>query len=454
MSESVDTDIKLDFGSGNVVVLPSRCLRLADNPTDCDLCAGVCPVGAITPKEIVRESADAESTDAESTDAEPQASEPTFTELIGTARANINEDAAPPPDIKTTMEQKMGVMIGEDCIHCGICTAACPVESLSTTNHNPKNIERKVTDMVAKLEGLALGCSRALYGVSPRLSQRVIAVPCLASLSAEMWFYTAALARDAQFRPSAGADTNEHEQKIVSTLRVYLPPLVCDDCPANTGGCAESAYLATISKVESWGVENIELISEPDELDPSRASRLMSTLGDTTTGDKRETVAHLADTLKRSWQSAGVDLTLEQKRKEHLAQKRKQKINRQMPDQNTPRPFGKKSQNRRLLRLVFDKNKELACNVELLCTTTTAVLCTGCGTCIGACTLDSRRKVTSNSLLYFGKLLEKDRPQGEMAAITDRVCCLGCSACVLQCPTGACELDNLTGPEFINLRQT
>ena len=107
-----------------------------------------------------------------------------------------------------------------------------------------------------------------------------------------------------------------------------------------------------------------------------------------------------------------------------------------------------------MLRLALEQLEEQAGEVELLCAGTKAVDCTGCGTCVDACSLDARRKVSSNSVLYFGELLEKDRPQSEMAAITDRLCCLGCSACVLQCPTGACILDDYTGAEFLKLRQS
>ena len=424
MSESADTDFKLDFGAGNVVVLLSRCLRLAKEPTDCDLCAQACPAQAITPKEIVQAPADA------------------------------TEDVLAKPDVGTALEKKKGVEISEDCIHCGICTAACPVESLSTTHHSTTGFVKQVSDKVAKLEGLALGCPRALYGVAPRLASRAVTVPCLAALSAEMWFYAATMARDALFHGSAGDDAGPDEQGPVDTLKVYLPPLICSDCPVNSCEDAEALYMATISKIEAWGVDNIELISEPEMLDPQRSTRLMSTLGDATTGGKRETVEHLASSFMRSWQNAGNDLTLEQKRKEHLAEKRKQHLKRQVPDQNTPRPFGKKSQNRRLLRLAFDQHKELADGVELLCTDTVAVLCTGCGACIDACPLDARRKITSNSVLYFSKLPEKERPQGEMAAVSDKLCCLGCSACVLQCPTGACVLADLSGAEFFRLRQT
>jgi len=428
MSETEDTNFKLDFGAGNVVVLLSRCLRLAKAPTDCNLCVDACPAAAIMPKELAQQAPAIE----------PQ--EP-------------SDEEKPRHDALASLEEQKGVVISDDCIHCGLCITACPVESLSTTKHHPKGFEKQVSDKLAKLEGLSLGCSRALYGVPVRLASKAIIVPCLAALTAEMWFYAAAMARDALFQTTASSEEPD-EQEYYETLKVYLPSLICSDCPVNLCGDAEKAYLDTITKVESWGADNIELITEPEELDPLHASRLMSTLGDATTGGKRETVEYLADSFKRSWKSAGDDLSLEKKRLEYLAQKRKQGLKRQTPDQNTPRPFGKKSQNRRLLKLAFDQEKELAAEVELLCTSTQAALCTGCGICVDACTLEARRKVSSNSALYFSKLPESQLPQEEMAAITDKLCCLGCSACVLQCPTGACVLDGLSGTEFSKLRQS
>jgi len=429
MSETDDTDFKLDFGAGNVVVLLSRCLRIAKEPTDCDLCAEACPAAAITLKELKGES-------------------------VETKSETPDDGEKPRSNPKTNLEKKMGVEISEDCFHCGLCTTACPVESLSTTKHHPKGVEKQITDKAAKLEGLALGCARALFGVPSRLASRAVTVPCLASLSTEMWFYAATKARDALFHASADDRDDSDEPEYIDTLKVFLPPMICSDCPVNLCGDAEKAYLAAIARIEAWGVDNIELISEPEELDPLHSGGLLSTFSDASSGGKREAVEHLASSLRRSWKSAGDDLSLEKKRTEYLAKKRKQNVKRPPTDHNAPRPFGKKSAHRRLLRLALEQQKNLLTDVELLCTSTIAVHCKGCGACVDACSLDARRKIASSSVLYFGKLPEEERPKDKMAAITDRLCCLGCSACVMQCPTGACILDDLSGSEFLNLRQS
>jgi len=432
MSTEEDIEFKLDFGAGNVVVLPSRCLRIAKEPSDCDICIEACPVSAISTKSFSQESSDDNSE---------------ITDDSETARTNAT----------AILDRKLGVAISEDCIHCGVCVAACPLESLSTTKYHPKSFEKQISDKAAKLEGIALGCARALFGVPGRYASRAITVPCLAALSSEMWFYAAAIARDAVYRASdddAGEATDAYEPEHIDTLKVYLPPLMCDGCPVNLCGDAEQAYLSEIAKAEAWGADNIELIGVPEELDPLHSARLMSTLGEATTGGKREAVEHLASSFMRSWQSAGDDLSLEKKQAEYLARKRKLGTRRPDTNHNAPRPFGKRSQRRRLMRLALEEQKDLVCDVELLSTGTIAALCTGCGNCIDACSLDARRKVSSNSALYFSKLPKNQLPKGEMAAISDQLCCLGCSACVMQCPTGACVLEDLSGQAFMNLRQT
>lgn len=428
MSENENNEIKLDFGAGNVAPLPSRCLRVAKDPADCDICAQVCPAAAITPKPLAPESEG------------PEAAVP----------EDETETPKPKPSAKELLAKKIGVEVSEGCIHCSLCTSVCPTESLSTTKHHLKGLEKLLKERVAQADGLALSCARALFGVTPRLAARAISLPCLAALSAEEWFSAAAQAHDAVLE-AMGSDV---ESEAVGILKVYLPPLFCEDCPVNASGAAESTYLAEISKAEAWGAVNIELISEAEELRSTPAGTLMSTLSDVSAEGKREIATQLADGIKRSWQSAGNDLTREKNKAEQLAKKRQKAKKAKPPDLNAPRPFGKKSQRRRLLRAALEQHEHLAEGVELLIAGTEAHLCTGCGSCVGACPLGARRRISANSVLYFGKLPEDRRPREKQAAVTDQLCCLGCSACVQACPTGACVLTWLSGKEFLNLRQS
>ncbi len=422
MSDTEDIEvIQLDFGAGNVAPLPSRCLRVAHEPTDCDICAQACPVGALTPKPFLPE------------EDEPEGEEP-----------------KPKPSAKELLEKKLGVVVSEDCIHCGICTSVCPMEALSTTKHHLKGLEKQLKERVAKADGMALSCARSLFGVAPRLAERAISLPCLAALSTEEWFLAAEQAREAILPDEGMAD----EAVEPGVLKVYLPDLICEGCPVNICGDAEEAYLAAISQAEAWGADNIELINEAEGLRNTPGGTLMSALGDVAADDKRELVSQLANGLKRSWQSAGNDLTREKNRAEQLAKKRKQTKKTQQPNLNAPRPFGKKSQRRRLLRLALEQNADLVEGVDLLCAGTDTERCTGCGNCVEACPLNARRRVSSNSVLYFGKLPEDKRPKDTQAAITDELCCLGCSACVQVCPVDACTLTWLSGEDFLKLRQS
>ena len=425
MSKDETTEIQLDFGAGNVAPLPSRCLRVAKTPTDCDICAQACPVSAITPKPLV---------------------------LPEDEVAETDEAGQQKPSTKAALEKKLGVKIDENCIHCGICVAVCPLEALSTTKHHIKSFEKEVKDKTAETGGLALGCARALFGVSPRLKNNTVSLPCLAALSTEEWFYAATLARDAILDTQDINDTVSDDNRIIGSLKVYLPPLICNDCPINICGDAETNYLAAIAESEAWGADNIELINQAEDLRNAPTGLLASSITDAAANDKREFVEQLAQGFKRSWQSAGNDLSREQSKAEILARRRKRANKMRTPDLNAPRPFGKKSQRRRLLRSALEQEEALAAEIELVCAGTAAKLCDGCGACVDACPLNARRKISSNSVLYFGKLPEKERPQSEQAAVTDLLCCLGCSACVQVCPTSACTLDWLKGKDFLDLR--
>ncbi|MDR1088962.1 MAG: 4Fe-4S dicluster domain-containing protein [Coriobacteriales bacterium] len=444
-NDTQDHETQLDFGAGAMTPLPSRCLRVAREPTDCDICAQACPVSAITPKALVR----ASDVPAAAVETTRDATVSAGSEPDAGADAGASSGAEKPKlSAKELLETKLGVTVGESCIHCGICTAVCPLEALTATKRHPKSLEKQLKDKVAEADGIALGCARSLYGVPSRLAAQALSLPCLADLSCEEWFRAAAQARDA-ILPDPDEESLES-----GILKVYLPPLICEDCPVNICGDAENSYLAAIDEAEAWGADNIELVSEPEQLRNTPAGTLMSALGDVASDDRRELVTQLADGFKRSWKSAGGSLTREKNRAELLAQRRKQTRKAKPPDHNAPRPFGKKSQRRGLLRSALEQDETLADRVELLSAATEAAVCTGCGTCVSACPLNARRLISSTSVLYFGKLPEAERPQGKQAAITDQLCCLGCSACVQLCPTGACTLSWLSGRDFLALRQS
>lgn len=424
MSEEEHESITLDFGAGNVVPLPSRCLRVAKEPTDCDICVCICPTGALAGKNLITQ---------EESNEEPKTEG-------STSRA------------KAAIESKRGVTVdSESCIHCGLCVAACPVEALSVTKLFPRAYEKQLKEMSDDGRGLAMSCARSLFGVSHRLASRAVTLPCLASLSAEEWFSAALLARDAVF-----AITSEQEEGTEPdyTLRVYLPPLICDDCPVNRDGEAVSAYMATITEAEAWGGDNIELVDEAEGLSLTHSGNLMDTLSGVSSEGKRELVEQIAKDFSKSWKSAGEELSREKVRVEQIAKRRKREKKTSQLDLNAPRPFGKKSPRRQLLRSMLDTKTQLAEDVQLVISSTEAHLCKGCGNCVDACPLGARKRISANSVLYFGKLPESKRPQEKMAAVTDQFCCMGCSACVQACPTGACNLSFLNGTDFIKLRLT
>lgn len=441
----------LDFGAGNIIALPSRCLRVAKQASNCDICAQACPAAAINLKALNTVTPEEESATilvvkggAYEKDADAKSVEP--------------EVKKPGSNARATLEKKLGVEIDNDaCIHCGVCITVCPVEALSAAKYNTKSFSKDLKTQADRFEGVSLSCARSLYGIPKRFASRAISLPCLAAVSVEGWFMAASLARDAIIDPRIINGSNiedlEDDANIFGTLKIYLPPLLCSNCPVNITGDAEEVYEGAITQAEAWGATNIELIDKPEDLGHSYSGKLMSALNELTTGDKRELVQQLASGFSRSWQSAGQDLNHDKIKAELLAKRRK-KVHLSPPlNLNAPRPFGKKSQKRQLLRSALEQNKILVNDVELLCASTEIALCVDCGNCVAACPLAARKRISSNSVLYFGKLPEDKRPKEKHAAVTDQLCCLGCSACVQACEVGACTLSLLSGSDFMKLRQ-
>jgi ferredoxin len=162
--------------------------------------------------------------------------------------------------------------------------------------------------------------------------------------------------------------------------------------------------------------------------------------------------------LNKSWHEAGRRLEASQNKREQLMIERQANsmapTNSITPTHNTTTlagsvSFGRLVEQRAILMGALRRYPQRMAFVELPSSDTELPRCTGCGNCVAACPLGARRLVNGNSAILFSNLSVVEQPQSAQVAFTNRVACLGCSACVQHCPHASCMLDSLSGSELL-----
>ena len=182
MVESLDPEQRKVFNPADYKEKPfansNRCLCTASNNTEvCTRCVDVCPTAAIT-------------------------------------------------------VHKQSVLINDDCRKCGLCSAVCPTETLSTRRHMPRQVYDQIARVASAYEQCYVTCTRALKRI-PKGNEVVLA--CVGDLSRDLWF---SLLTD------------------YDNISVYLPVGICDRCKTTTG---EATYVDAIGTAEEWAKASVGL---------------------------------------------------------------------------------------------------------------------------------------------------------------------------------------------------
>ena len=131
------------------------------------------------------------------------------------------------------------VRIGEDCLKCDLCVAACPTEVFQLRGNAPLALYDKVARAAAAYEQCYITCTRAL-GRIPEPNE--ILLPCVGAMAPEVWFNLLC-----EF----------------PNLSVYLPLDACERCRITTG---EEFFSDAIATAEEWSGETVGLEVDEDAL--------------------------------------------------------------------------------------------------------------------------------------------------------------------------------------------
>ena len=136
------------------------------------------------------------------------------------------------------------VRVGDGCMRCDLCVAACPTEVFQVRKNPPLALYDKVAKVAAAYEQCYVTCPRAL-GRLPEANE--VVVPCVGAMPREVWFNLLC-----EF----------------PNVSVYLPLGICDECRTTTG---EEALGDAIADAEEWSGESVGL--EVDEADLGREQK-------------------------------------------------------------------------------------------------------------------------------------------------------------------------------------
>ena len=124
------------------------------------------------------------------------------------------------------------IEILDSCRKCGLCSAVCPTETLSTRRHMPRQVYDQIARVASAYEQCYVTCTRALKRI-PKGNEVVLA--CVGDLSRDLWF---SLLTD------------------YDNISVYLPVGICDRCKTTTG---EATYVDAIGTAEEWAKASVGL---------------------------------------------------------------------------------------------------------------------------------------------------------------------------------------------------
>ena len=350
MVESLDPEQRKVFNPADYKEKPfansNRCLCTASNNTEvCTRCVDVCPTAAIT-------------------------------------------------------VHKQSVLIGDDCRKCGLCSAVCPTETLSTRRHMPRQVYDQIARVASAYEQCYVTCTRALKRI-PKGNEVVLA--CVGDLSRDLWF---SLLTD------------------YDNISVYLPVGICDRCKTTTG---EATYVDAIGTAEEWAKASVGL-----EVDQRQMTHELTR--DYKRSQFVSSAIHAAERLvSRTTPALAGAQAVAKKISDHT--KRIDEMQRQLEaavgaktSSNRQRML---TQSRKLVMGALQHDPGLAKYVDLQAPVFDSARCTACGECARVCTtraldLDTNGMVTIQNAF-----------------------CVSCGACAKVCEEGALTMERMDTEELI-----
>lgn len=329
-----------------IVVLQDFCIRMKG--ADCSRCAQACPSGAISFGERGRPSID-----------------------------------------------------GALCTRCGICLGVC--DAFSSTRVTMSDMHSRAQRIALRGEDVVFTCDENVFSdLSP--AANVIVLPCLASLSPELW--TLMLAEN-------------------MTVRIAADLSYCADCD-RAAERGEMLYSRAIELAEEWSGRSVGFLDEIPERESlfkdlsnpvgvdrrSAFTNIVGDVGDIATGKRRlrnsEILQEFYERRERSRAVARLNLSGDTE------------FNEFVPEGRTRKTMWPK---RQMLLLAIDRDPSIAGRIPLIVSKTDPSRCTNALTCASVCPTGARHPDPKNGRLDY-----------------DVRYCIGCGLCVDACGQGAVEL--------------
>jgi ferredoxin len=414
-----------DFASGNIVALTSQCLRAAGKPTECNICVDFCPLNTI--------------------------------------------------DVKITGRPRINMA----CIKCGACIGACPTNALASSKRTLHQINRLALTAALRVEHLAITCERTAAvlrlatldtedaeeksGPTPGqkaarialdLLQKTITdehvqvVPCLGMIPREIWF----------------SILNEIGITKLEALSVFLPTGLCAECPVNEKNNVEDMFAEAITTAEAWTGQSVGIITDPRDLPEEHKANVRAYLTSDLEMDRRGAFTGFLKELKDTWEEnsqvgnrAQEEVRIQRERRETFDRTRlSSDIKKQKPGSKKPIDVP----TRRILVEALGRNDAHASEVVLTVSATDAEACTLCETCVLVCPLRARAieepvveavevETDAPEPAPVQEPAEEPTPDTRKVVVND-LYCVGCSACIQACPTGACSFAEIKGSSYLD----
>ncbi len=292
------------------------------------------------------------------------------------------------------------VRVGDNCLRCGLCAAACPTEVFMLRSYAPLALYDKIARVAAAYEQCYVTCTHALDRM-PELNE--VLLPCVGAIAPEVWFNLLC-----EF----------------PNLNVYLPFDTCEECTTTTG---EEFFSEAIADAEEWSGESVGL--EVDEADLVREqkraykrSQFVSSVTQAGTNLVSRTTPVLAgaQAVAKRLQDHSKQITDVQRSLDRAVGNSSARVSRRVL-----------TRKRRLLMVALRRFPDLADEMRFSFPEVDFERCTSCGDCEKACTLKAIQ------------LEDSGRP------ILEASYCTCCGACARACSEGAIRMAERTCEELV-----
>lgn len=318
--------------------------------------------------------------------------------------------AACPYDAIEFNEANEAYIYADACSHCGICLGVC--DAFSNARITAADLYARLRRVAQRGERPILTCTRNLPpDFEP--AANVVTVPCLATLSPEMW--ALALAED------LGVCTSIELEK-------------CEDC-VRAGNTGALLWEHALNTAQEWSGRSVAFVDEvpqkeqlvrdlvnPDDVDRRAVfDNLVSDVNDIASGKRR---VRNSEVLQQFYEQ-----------RERARAHARLKLN-DTPELNKFAPLGTMRKTmfpkRKLLLEALDAQPEMASRVPLALSRNND-RCDATLACVKACPTGARF------------------PHPETGELTiDARYCIGCGICVDACPYGAAELIETTATDLLS----